>query len=132
MKIIHVSGKRKTAIARATLREGNGGIIVNGKSLRAYFPEKMLYDRISEPLILSGDTFKKYNISIDVRGGGKNGQAEAVRLVIAKALAEANSLLREEFMRYDRHLLVADSRQREPRKPNTHGNARGKVQKSYR
>ncbi|MEM0231032.1 MAG: 30S ribosomal protein S9 [Candidatus Woesearchaeota archaeon] len=132
MKIIHVSGKRKTAIARATLKEGSGKIIVNGNSLGAFFPEKMLHDRVCEPLILAGDAYKKYDIAIDVKGGGRNGQADAVRLVIAKSLSAANSALREQFLRYDRHLLVADSRQREPRKPNTHGNARGKVQKSYR
>jgi small subunit ribosomal protein S9 len=132
MKPFHVSGKRKTAIARATIKEGTGRININNMEIPAFSPEKMLAMKIMEPIILAGETAKKFDIEVNVYGGGINGRAEAARLAIAKALSAVSPALKDEFMRYDRHLLVADSRQREVRKPNTHGNARGKVQKSYR
>jgi len=132
MKPSHVSGKRKTAIARATIKEGTGRINVNNMEINAFSPEKMLALKIMEPIILAGETAKKFDIKVNVYGGGVNGRAEAARLAIAKALCAVSPVLKDEFMKYDRHLLVADSRQREVRKPNTHGNARGKVQKSYR
>ena len=129
MKPSHVSGKRKTAIARATIKEGTGRVNVNNMEITAFAPEKMLAMKIMEPIILAGETAKKFDIEVNVCGGGINGRAEAARLAIAKALSAVSPALKDEFMRYDRHLLVADSRQREVRKPNTHGNARGKVQK---
>ena len=88
-----------------------------------------------EPLLIAGeDIIKKVKIDIDVSGGGWNGQAEAARLAIARGLVQftGNKQLERSFLNYDRHLLVADVRQRESRKPNTHQKARSKVQKSYR
>ncbi|MEK6834905.1 MAG: 30S ribosomal protein S9, partial [Nanoarchaeota archaeon] len=91
--------------------------------------------RIMEPLLIAGnDVTNKIRIDVDVRGGGWNGQAEAARLAIARSLVQftGNKQLEKNFLEYDRRLLVADVRQRESRKPNTHQKARSKVQKSYR
>lgn len=130
-KIINTSGKRKKAIARATIKEGKTLVKINNIALDVYEPQ-MARLRIEEPLILAGDLSKKLSISVTVNGGGITGQADAARLAIAKALAEYNEGLRQVFLDYDRQLLVADVRRREARKPNSHGKARAKRQKSYR
>ncbi|MBI2134792.1 30S ribosomal protein S9 [Candidatus Woesearchaeota archaeon] len=133
MKTIMTSGKRKKAIARATIKPGNGIIKVNNLLLDFYEPE--LYRlKLREPLIIAGDVVDKVDIRVKVFGGGMSSQADASRLAIAKALSEysKNSKLREQFLEYDRNLLVADVRRKEPAKPNRHGQARSKRQKSYR
>ena len=130
MKIIHTSGKRKTAVARATLKEGKGMIKINNRLLNIFQPE-MARMRIQEPLMLAGNTVDKVDISVDVNGGGFNSQAEAVRLSIAKALAQFQPNLKKTFLDYDRHLLVSDIRRKESYKPND-SKARSKRQKSYR
>ncbi len=133
MKIIHVSGKRKRAIARATLKNGNGTVRINNQILESFEP-KFARMKIMEPLILASDLTKKVDIDINVAGGGIISQAEAVRLAIARALVEysKSNSLKETFLKYDRHLLVADTRRKEASKPNRHGQARAKRQKSYR
>ena len=90
--------------------------------------------KIKEPVLLAGDIIEKINIDVNIHGGGALGQADAARLAIAKAILEhtKSDALRDVYNAYDWTLLVADVRQREPRKPNKHGNARGKTQKSYR
>ena len=130
-KIINTSGKRKRAIARAVVKEGRPSVKINNTSLSVYEP-KMARFRIEEPLILAGDSINKLSISVNVKGGGITSQADAARLAIAKALAEHNESLRQVFLDYDRQLLVADVRRKETRKPNSHGKARAKRQKSYR
>lgn len=130
MKIIHVSGKRKRAIARATLKEGKGIIRINSQRLEVYKPE-MCKMKVSEPLMLAGDTSKKVNISIKVEGGGQMAQAEAVRLAIGRCLVKLNPNLKKTFLDYDRTLLVADIRRNEPHKPGD-SKPRRKRQKSYR
>jgi len=130
-KSIQTSGKRKSAIAKATLSPGKGIVKINNKSLKVYQPI-MSQRRIMEPLILAGDVSKKVNISVRSLGGGISSQSDAIRLAIAKALAEFKPELRQTFLDYDRQLLVADVRQKETRKPNRHGKARAKRQKSYR
>jgi small subunit ribosomal protein S9 len=127
---IHVSGKRKRAVARATLREGKGKIKINGMFLEN-FGDSILRLRIKEPLVLAGDMIKKIDISILVRGGGIYGQADAVRLAIARALVDHDEKLKKVFDDYDRLLLVADVRRKEVCKPNI-SKARKKRQKSYR
>lgn len=129
--VVHMSGKRKRAIARATVKPGKGFITINNVSLDAYEP-RIARMRIQEPLILAGDKVKNVNISVNVRGGGVSSQADASRLAIAKALSEFDSSLRNIFLEYDRLLLVADVRRKEASKPNRHGQARAKRQKSYR
>ncbi len=131
MKIIHVSGKRKRAIARATLKPGNGSIRINKIPLEVFQPE-MSRLKITEPLILAGEKTKKVNIDITVSGGGISSQVDASRLVIGKALSKLDSKLEPILFKYDRHLLVADVRRKETSKPNRHGKARAKRQKSYR
>lgn len=129
--IIQTSGKRKKANARATLVEGNGRITINNMVIDNYQPEFAKL-KLFEPLLLAGESAKKVDIRVRVNGGGIIGQTEAARLAIAKALSEYNPKLRSIFSEYDWTLETADVRQREARKPNTHGNARGKTQKSYR
>lgn len=133
MKNIHASGKRKTAIARATLKQGNGIIRINHIPIDFIEPKTSRL-KLLEPLILSGDVANKVDIDINVAGGGVTAQAEASRLAIAKALVgfAKSDKLKEVFLNYDRNLLVADVRRKEPAKPNRHGQARAKVQKSYR
>ena len=133
MKNINTSGKRKSAIARATLRQGTGIIRVNHVLIDFMEPRKSRL-KMREPLILSEDVASKVDIDVNVMGGGITSQAEASRLAIAKALVEygKNEKLREVFLNYDRNLLVADVRRKEPAKPNRHGQARAKIQKSYR
>jgi small subunit ribosomal protein S9 len=133
MKPVLSSGKRKTAIARATIRQGKGIVRVNNELLDYYEP-KMSRLKLREPLIIAGDLANKVDINVRVSGGGISSQADASRLAIAKGLAEfsKSDRLREDFLNYDRNLLVADVRRKEPAKPNRHGQARAKKQKSYR
>jgi len=133
MKTIITSGKRKRAIARATLKEGKGIIRVN-KILLDFYEPQMYRLKLREPLILAGDVINKININVKVLGGGIAAQAEASRLAIARALVEytKSERLKDKFLKYDRQLLVADIRRKEPSKPNRHGQARAKKQKSYR
>lgn len=132
-KPTQVSGRRKSAIARATISKGTGIVKVNNIPLSLVEPK---YNRmkIEEPLLLAGDLAKNVNVQISVLGGGPSGQADAVRLAIARGLVEysKDETLRNTLLNYDRQLLVADVRRREMRKPNTRGRARAKRQKSYR
>lgn len=130
--IIQTVGKRKSAIARATMKPGKGVLKINNMSIYDYSNE-LFMGKVKEVLILAGDdTVSKYDIDISVDGGGFSGQADAVRLAIGKALVEANPKLKEVLLRYNRNFLVADSRFKEERKPNSAGKARSKTQKSYR
>lgn len=130
-KVIHVSGKRKMAIARATLKPGNGTVRVNNLLLQYYKPSTAQM-RIQEPLLLAGDVAQQVNIEVQSSGGGQSAQADAIRLAIARALVKFSKKLEKPFLSYDRHLLVADVRRKEVAKPNSHGKARAKRQKSYR
>lgn len=133
MKNIQTSGKRKKAIARATLKQGNGLVRINSIPIDFIEP-KISRLKLQEPLILAEDVANKVDIDVKVSGGGMTSQAEASRLAIAKALVEftKSDKLKEVFLDYDRNLLVADVRRKEAAKPNRHGQARAKVQKSYR
>ena len=133
VKVILVSARRKTAVARAIIREGKGRVRVNGIPLEIYQPELARW-KMLEPLLLAGDEVtSKVDIDVNVRGGGIMGQASAVRTAIARALVEwtQSQELKELFLKYDRHLLVEDPRQAEPKKPRGRS-ARAKRQKSYR
>ncbi|SRR3989338_2935091 len=133
MKSIMASGKRKRAIARASIKPGTGIVRINNTMLDNYQPEISRL-KLREPLIIASDLAGKVDIKVNVRGGGISSQADASRLAIAKALVEFSkgTKLREQFLEYDRNLLVADVRRKEPAKPNRHGQARAKRQKSYR
>mgnify|MGYP001233159742 FL=1 len=132
VKIIHTSGKRKTAIARATLRSGKGRVRVNNKPVEFYQPE-LARLKIQEPLELAGKHTKRIDINISVQGGGVMGQAEASRTAIARGIVEwsGDEELQKLFQSYDRALLVNDTRRKEPKHPMGRG-ARKKRQKSYR
>lgn len=129
-KAINTSGRRKRAVARATLQPGKGKVRVNSLNLEVYEPE-IYRMRIKEPLILAEDVAKKVDIDVTVEGGGVAAQANATRLAIARALTEHKKELKQTFLDYDRNLLVADVRFKEPCKPNI-SKARAKRQKSYR
>ena len=132
-KIIQTSGKRKRAIARATIKEGKGIIRINGFLLDS-FENKFFKMRIKEPLILAGeDAWKGSNMYIRVRGGGISGQAEAVRMAIARGLVEwhQDQALMDKFIDYDRTMLAGDIRRNWPKHFGGR-KARAKFQKSYR
>ncbi|MBS3151956.1 30S ribosomal protein S9 [Candidatus Woesearchaeota archaeon] len=129
-KIIQTIGKRKSAIAKATLSAGKGVVRINHQLLDSIKPE-LLKQRLMEPLLLSDDNWQKVDINVIVNGGGVQGQTEAARLAIARALVEFNKKLKKPFLDYDRHLLIADVRFKETRKPND-SKARSARQKSYR
>lgn len=131
MKVIHQSGTRKTAVARATLVQGAGIVRIN-KRLLSTLPPGMFRAKIEEALLLAGDVAQKVDVDVLVNGGGTNGQAEASRLAIAKALAQFDKKLRSKYLEYDRMFTVADVRRKETHKPNCHGKARAMRQKSYR
>ena len=132
-KIVHVSGKRKRAIARATLREGKGTVRIN-HMLLDHYSNKLSRMRILEPLMIVQDMANKVDISVDVKGGGWQSQTEASRLAIARALIEYSrgEKVKKSLLDYDRHLLIADVRFNEACKPNDSGKPRKKRQKSYR
>lgn len=131
MKVIHEVGTRKTAVARATLTAGAGVVRINS-CLFSTLPQNIFRAKIEEALLLAGDTAKKVNIDVRVTGGGMNGQAEAVRLALAKVLAVFDKKLHIKYLEYDRSFTVADVRRKETHKPNCQGKARAKRQKSYR
>ena len=88
--IAHTVGRRKTSIARVILRDGKGNISVNKKALDAYFPENLHRLTIAEPLEVTNNV-NKFDIIINVKGGGTSGQADAIRHGIARALAAYDS-----------------------------------------
>lgn len=131
-KVIHTSGKRKTAIARGKFREGKGRVRINKYPAELYQPE-LARLKISEPLTLAGELAENVDIDVKVVGGGVMGQAEAARMVIAKGLVQwtSNMDLKEKYTQYDRTMLVGDPRRSEPKKYGGRG-ARARRQKSYR
>ncbi|HDI32091.1 MAG TPA: 30S ribosomal protein S9 [Thermofilum sp.] len=133
MKIVLTSARRKTARARVLIREGKGRVFVNGAPLEIFEPE-LARLKIMEPVYLAGDEIvSKVDIIAEAKGGGIMGQASAIRTAIARGLVEwsKSEELKELYMKYDRHLLVEDPRQTEPKKPRGRS-ARAKRQKSYR
>ncbi len=134
-KIITLSGKRKTAIAKATIQEGDGKITINKKLITSFNSFQQL--SLREPLVLAeeilGDSLKSVKIEVIVHGGGSESQIEAARLALARALVAwfKEASLKNKFLKYDRMLLVADTRRKEMRKPND-SKARAARQKSYR
>jgi len=130
-----VSGTRKRSIARATVTEGTGSVKINSKPIEVFNIFQRL--TLSEPLVIAEEVLKEkmkeMDIDVTVRGGGVESQIDAARLAIARALvAYAKSQeLKNAFIKYDRTLLVADTRRKESRKPND-SKARAKRQKSYR
>jgi len=131
-KIVNTSGKRKTAIAKATVTKGIGRVRINKKPIEIYEPEIVRY-KIIEPLKMAQKHVDKIDINASVSGGGYMSQANAVRTAIAKGLVEytGDASLKLSYLSYDRNLLVSDSRIKESKKPLGRG-ARKRRQKSYR
>ncbi len=90
MNLISTSGRRKTAIARVFLKEGSGKIIVNDRDYKEYFPIATLQYIVNQPIEIT-ENVGKYDIHVNLDGGGITGQAEALRLAISKALIELNA-----------------------------------------
>jgi small subunit ribosomal protein S9 len=133
-KIVIATGKRKTSIARAIIKPGEGRVWINSIPLEIY-PIEMAREKIAEPLRLIGELASKIDIKINVRGGGVMSQAEACRIAIARGLveyfSEINSELKKLLIEYDRHMLSGDPRRTEPEKWGRYS-ARRRWQKSYR
>jgi small subunit ribosomal protein S9 len=132
---ITISGKRKTAIARASIKPGTGIIRINKRPLN--FLSIIRRFMVEEPLRIASETLNQeqlqFDISVNVIGGGVESQIEASRLAIARAIIAytKSAELKKKFTAYDRSLLVADVRRKEQYKPND-SKARAKRQKSYR
>jgi small subunit ribosomal protein S9 len=131
-KIVNTSGKRKTAIARASVKKGNGLIRINKKPIELYEPDIARW-KILEAIKIADKHVESVDINVNVKGGGVMSQSNAVRTAIARALVEftGDPSLKIAFLDYDRSLLVSDTRRKESKKPLGRG-ARKKRQKSYR
>ena len=90
MEITHTIGRRKTAVARVYVKPGNGTISVNSRDYKEYFPTMPLQNLVQQPFDIS-NTKDQYDVMINVGGGGYNGQAEAIRMAIARALCKINA-----------------------------------------
>ena len=114
MEIINSLGRRKTAVARVYLSKGTGNVTVNKKDYKEVFPVAVLQSKILQPFLLTS-TEGQYDVKVNVQGGGINGQVEAIRLGISRALVELNAenkpLLKEEG------LMTRDPRMVERKKP---------------
>lgn len=133
MKTIIRSGKRKTAVARAVLKEGSGKVTINKKS----YEQLQMFDRlkIEEPLRIAKQLMGglKFDVEISAKGGGEKGQIDASRVALSRAIVDfyTSEKLHKAFILYDRNLLVADVRRKEAYKPGD-SRARAKRQTSYR
>ena len=132
MKVVVASGKRKSAVARATVKKGRGLVRINNTPIEIYEPH-LAKAMIMEPLTIAGERATKVDIDVNVMGGGVIGQAGASRTAIAKGLVQflGDDELQTTYTKYDRPLLVSDPRRKLPKNPQGRG-ARKKHQKSYR
>jgi small subunit ribosomal protein S16e len=140
LKIVYTHGKKKDAVANAVIQPGKGSITINRIPLNNVEP-RPLRIKLFEPILLVGAShFKDLKIKVRVTGGGPTTQIYAARLAIAKGLVawkqkyvdeDEKAEIRRTFLSYDRALLVADQRRREPKKFGGPG-ARARYQKSYR
>ena len=135
-KIVNEVGKRKTAVARVTIKEGKGVVRINKKPLEIIEPD-VVQAKLAEPLFIASQfpdiDINSIDVNVTVTGGGFIGQAEAARTAIARGLVgwTENEELKETYLDYDRTLVVSDMRKREMKKFGAKG-ARAKRQKSYR
>ncbi len=112
-ELLNATGRRKTSVARAFLKPGSGKITINGRSLENYFPTQVLRDDAIKALTAT-DNLGKFDIQVNVHGGGTTGQAGAVRLAIARALVEYDENTRSVLRKQD--LLTRDPRMVERKK----------------
>jgi small subunit ribosomal protein S9 len=109
MEVLNTSGRRKTSVARIYMSAGQGIITINGRDIKQYFPSEVLQTIVNQPL-KTLDFVGKYDIRVNVKGGGTSGQAEAIRLAIAKALTTENAdtrpaLKKEGFLTRDPRMV---------------------------
>ena len=128
MEVVHAVGRRKTAVARVYLNEGKGNITINKKSLEEYFTLPTLQYIVKQPLELLG-VLGQYDIKVNLVGGGFNGQAEALRLGIARALVKVNAEDKSKLRAAG--FMTRDPREVERKKPGRPG-ARKRFQFSKR
>ena len=114
MDTIHTIGRRKEAVARIYLSKGKGNIIVNGKDFKQYFPVDTMQYKLEQPFKVS-DLSGKFDVKVNVGGGGTTGQAEAIRLAISRALCELDIDNRPALK--SEGLLTRDARIVERKKP---------------
>ena len=114
MEVLNALGRRKTAIARIYVKDGDGKIIINGKDFKEYFPTATLHYVVEQPLMLT-ETQGNYDIKVNLKGGGINGQAEAVRLAISRALVKINEEYRPVLK--ENGLMRRDPRMVDRKKP---------------
>ena len=114
MEVVNALGRRKAAIARIYVSDGSGKITINKRDLKDYFPSELIQYVVKQPLNLL-DVAEKYDIKVNLRGGGFTGQSQALRLAIARALVKIN----EEDKKALRNegFLTRDSRVVERKKP---------------
>ncbi|MFM1876980.1 MAG: hypothetical protein RL266_2717 [Bacteroidota bacterium] len=113
MEVINTLGRRKTAVARVYLKSGKGSIEVNGKDAKVYFPTSLLQDTIRRPFnVLEVDG--KYDVKVNVAGGGITGQAEAISLAIARALVKQDETVKPALKKFG--LMTRDPRMVERKK----------------
>ncbi|MCK9291106.1 MAG: 30S ribosomal protein S9 [Bacteroidales bacterium] len=114
MEVINALGRRKTAVARIYLKSGNGAITVNKRDYQEYFPTEILHFIVTQPLSIT-DNLDKYDIKVNMNGGGFNGQAEALSLAISRALCKIDPEFRPALKA--KGLLRRDPRMVERKKP---------------
>ncbi len=131
--VTNTSGKKKTAVARATVRDGDGRVRINAQPVELVEPEQARLKMLEPFRIAEAELREEIDVDVTVSGGGFAGQADAVRTAIARGLVEHtnDAELRDAYMSFDRSLLVNDVRQSEPKKWGGPG-ARARYQKSYR
>jgi small subunit ribosomal protein S9 len=128
MEIINTLGRRKTSVARVYVKPGKGQIIVNERELKDYFPSEILQTTVKQALTVVKQE-ANYDVNVNVDGGGSKGQAEAIRLAIARALVTINNENRPALKKEG--LMTRDSRMVERKKPGRR-KARRKFQFSKR
>ena len=114
MEVINTLGRRKTSVARVYLKKGTGVVTVNNKDYKEFFPVAMLQSKIQQPFNLT-ETVGQYDVKVNVIGGGINGQAEAIRLGIARALVEVSEDMKPALKAEG--LMTRDPRMVERKKP---------------
>ena len=114
METVHTIGRRKASVARIYVSKGKGKIINNGKDFIEYFPVDTMQYKLKQPFVLSGDV-GKYDVKVNVNGGGTTGQAEAIRLAISRALCVINPDNRIKLK--PEGMLTRDARVVERKKP---------------
>jgi small subunit ribosomal protein S9 len=114
MEVINTLGRRKTAVARVYMTKGKGNVTVNKKDYKDFFPVAVLQSKISQPFELT-DTVGQYDVTVNVAGGGINGQVEAIRLGIARALVTVNEEFKPALK--EEGLMTRDPRMVERKKP---------------